>query len=230
MKRIGILGGMSWESTREYYRILNELAAEKLGGLHSAECLIASVDFAPLAEWMHNDEWGRVEELLVTRAQSLEAGGAELLLVATNTMHLLADQIQAAVSIPLLHIADAAGAECRRLGTETVALLGTRFTMEKEFYRGRLLECFGLRVLTPEAEVRRRIDEIIFTEHCRGIFKDESTAELRIVAAELVAGGAEAVVLGCTELPLVLKEGDLPVPVLDTTELHARAAFEMAIA
>lgn len=229
MKQIGILGGMSWESTREYYRILNQTAAERLGGLHSAECLIASVDFAPLAEWMHADRWDLVEEVLVEKARALERAGTELLLIATNTMHLLADRVQAAVSIPLLHIADAAGEECRNLGASTVALLGTKFTMEMGFYAERLSKRFGLEVLTPPAEERLEIDRIIFEEHCRGVFKEESTARLRRYAEALIAEGARAVVLGCTELPLVIKPGDLSVPTLDTTELHAKAAFEAAL-
>jgi amino-acid racemase len=230
MKQIGILGGMSWESTKEYYRILNELAAQRLGGLHSAECLIASVDFAPLAQWMHSGRWDLVGELLTARARALEAGGAELLLIGTNTMHLLAEEIQAAVAIPLLHIADAAGEECLRLRVKTVALLGTKFTMEKGFYADRLAVGFGLSVLTPEPAQRLEIDRIIFDEHCAGHFLPESTARLRSYAEELVAQGAEAVILGCTELPLVLHEGDLPVPVLNTTELHAREAFDRAVA
>ncbi len=229
MKQIGILGGMSWESTKEYYRILNETAAERLGGLHSAECIVASVDFAPLAEWMHEDRWDLVEEVLVEKAHALERAGAELILIATNTMHLLADKVQAAVSIPLVHIADAAGEECRRLGASTTALLGTKFTMEMDFYAERLSERSGLKVLTPPEEARLEIDRIIFEEHCRGVFKKESTAKLTKYAEELIAEGAEAVILGCTELPLVIKPGDLSVPVLDTTELHAKAAFEAAL-
>lgn len=228
MKQIGILGGMSWESTKEYYRILNELAAERLGGLHSAECIIASVDFAPLAAWMHADRWDLVEGVLISKARALEKAGAELVIIATNTMHLLADKIEAAVSIPLIHIADAVGEECRRLDVSKVALMGTKFTMEMGFYAERLSEQYGLTLPTPSETERREIDRIIFEEHCAGIFRGESTARLRRIAEKLVSEGAQAVILGCTELPLVIKPGDLSVPLLDTAELHAQAAFEAA--
>ncbi|WP_319562030.1 aspartate/glutamate racemase family protein [Marispirochaeta sp.] len=229
MKQIGLIGGMSWESTKEYYRILNQLAAKELGGLHSAECIIASVDFGPIAEWMHRDEWEPIRKELISKARSLERAGAELVLIATNTMHLLADDVAAGISVPLLHIADAAGEACVNKGLKRVALMGTKFTMEMGFYTEKLKNTYGLKVVIPENEDRKKIDGIIFNELCAGIFTESSREYLIRTAGRLIEQGAEGVILGCTELPLMVKASDLPVPVLDTMELHAEKAFYTAL-
>jgi aspartate racemase len=229
MKQIGLIGGMSWESTKEYYRILNQLAAQEFGGLHSAECIIASVDFAPLAQWMHRDEWDPIREHLIGKARALELAGAELVLIATNTMHLLAEDIAASIAVPLVHIADAAGEACVARKLKKLALMGTQFTMEMGFYTEKLEKRYGLEVLTPEKEGRKKIDAIIFSELCTGIFEDSSRDFLIDEARKLIDRGAEGVILGCTELPLVVQDSDLPVPVLDTMELHAGMAFNLAV-
>ncbi len=229
MKKIGILGGMSWESTQEYYRILNTLTAEVFGGLHSAPCLISSVDFAPLAELMHDNNWDGVKEILLPEAKNLAGAGAQLLIIGTNTIHYIAEEIQAAAGIQLIHIADAVGEECGRRGIRKAALLGTMFTMELDFYSQRLLDRYGIETAVPVSEDREKLDGIIFRELCRGEFKESSTVEVKKMAENLAGQGCEGVILGCTELPLIVKEGDLSMSVLDTMELHARAVFRKAV-
>jgi aspartate racemase len=230
LKTIGLLGGMSWESSIEYYRLLNELVCERLGGLHSARCVMTSVDFAPLSARMHEGRWDEIAATLVNDARSLERAGAELLLLCTNTMHKVADAIEAAVAIPFLHIVDPTGEAIAARGLRTVGLLGTRFTMEEPFYAGRLSERFGLTVLVPEADDRELVHRVVFEELCLGQVKASSRKSYAEVIGRLVARGVEAVILGCTEIGLLVTQEDSPVPLFDTTRLHAAAAVEWALA
>lgn len=229
MKTIGLIGGMSWESTAEYYRILNERTRERLGGLHSARCVLYSVDFAEIERLQVQGRWAEAGEVLADAARSLEAAGAELLLICTNTMHKVADSVEAAVSVPLLHLADTTAAAVRAAGLSRVGLLGTAFTMEQEFYRGRLA-AGGLDVLVPDPEGRALVHRVIYEELCLGIVRDESRAAYRRVVEDLVARGAEGVVLGCTEIELLIGPEDSPVPVFPTARLHAEAAVDAALA
>lgn len=224
MRAIGILGGMSWESTAEYYRILNEEIARRAGGLSSARLYLASVDFSGYAARMREGRWDEIREALVGEALALKRAGAEAILVATNTMHRFAPEIEGATGLPLLHIADAAGAAARGRGAGLVGLLGTRYTMEGGFYAGRLRERFSIETIVPPAKERAEVDAIIFDELCRGVFGAASRARLLKIARGLEERGAEGIVLGCTELPLAMDDGDLGVPYFDTTRLHALAA------
>ncbi|MGI5526579.1 aspartate/glutamate racemase family protein [Streptomyces syringium] len=228
MRTIGLIGGMSWESTAEYYRILNERTRERLGGLHSARCVLHSVDFAEIEQLQVQGRWAEAGELLAAAARSLEAAGADLLLICTNTMHKVADSVEAAVSIPLLHLADATAAAVRAAGLRRVGLLGTAFTMEQDFYRGRLA-AGGLDVRVPDAEGRALVHRVIYEELCLGIVRDASRAAYRRVVEDLVAEGAEGVILGCTEIELLIGPEDSPVPVFPTARLHAEAAVDAAL-
>ena len=228
-KVIGLLGGMSWESSALYYRLVNEAVRERLGGLHSARCLLASVDFAEIERLQVAGDWDTAGAVLADEARLLEAGGADLLVLCTNTMHRVADQVQAAVEIPLLHIADATAAAVRDAGLTTVGLLGTAFTMEQAFYRDRL-GASGLAVLVPEAGERAEVHRIIYEELCRGVVLDQSRDAYREVISSLVAAGAEGIVLGCTEIELLVSVDDSPVPLFPTTRIHAEAAVEAALA
>lgn len=229
MKTIGLLGGMSWESTREYYRLINEDIRERLGGLHSAEILMASVDFGPLSQAMDSGDWNYIRTVLLDRTKRLNSAGADLLLICTNTMHRFADDI-AAAAIParLIHIGECAAAEARRLGYRKVALMGTRFTMEGKFYAEKL-EAAGLEVMLPVKKDREWINNLIFDDLCAGIFEDVSRRKMAAITDRLKEDGAEAVVLGCTELPLILSPEESPLPLLDTMALHARAAVDAAL-
>ncbi|MEU1895817.1 aspartate/glutamate racemase family protein [Streptomyces pristinaespiralis] len=229
MRTIGLIGGMSWESSAEYYRLLNELVRDRLGGLHSARCVLHSVDFAEIEQLQTAGEWERAGEILASAARGLEAAGADLLLICTNTMHKVAGQVEAAVRVPLLHLADATAEAVKARGLTRVGLLGTAFTMEQDFYRARLAR-HGLEVLTPDAEGRALVHRVIYDELCLGVVRDESRARYQDVIGELVAAGAEGVVLGCTEIELLIGPDDSPVPVFPTTRLHARAAVEAALA
>ncbi|GGV23692.1 aspartate racemase [Kitasatospora herbaricolor] len=229
MKTIGLLGGMSWESTAEYYRLLNVLTRERLGGLHSAKCVLHSVDFAEIEALQSAGQWERAGEVLAEAARSLEAAGADLLLICTNTMHKVAGQVAAAVSVPLLHLADTTAAAVLAAGLGKVGLLGTAFTMEQEFYRDRLAS-HGLDVLVPGATGRAEVHRVIYQELCLGIVREESRDAYRAVIADLVAAGAEGIVLGCTEIELLIGPEHSPVPVFATTSLHARAAVDAALA
>ncbi|MFE7638947.1 aspartate/glutamate racemase family protein [Kitasatospora sp. NPDC057518] len=229
MKTIGLIGGMSWESTAEYYRLLNRLTRERLGGLHSARLVLYSVDFAQIERLQTAGRWEEAGEVLADAARSLEAAGADLLLICTNTMHKVADQVAAAVSVPLLHLADTTAAAVRAAGLRRVGLLGTAFTMEQDFYRGRLA-AGGLDVLVPQADSRALVHRVIYEELCVGLVREESRAAYRRVIGELVAGGAEGIVLGCTEIELLVRPEDSPVPVFPTTRLHAEAAVDAALA
>ncbi|WP_031078935.1 aspartate/glutamate racemase family protein [Streptomyces sp. NRRL WC-3742] len=228
MRTIGLIGGMSWESTAEYYRLVNELTRERLGGLHSARCVLYSVDFAEIEQLQVQDRWAEAGEILAAAARALEAAGADLVLICTNTMHKVADRVEAAISVPLLHLADATAQAVRASGLRRVGLLGTAFTMEQDFYRGRL-EAGGLDVLVPDAEGRAIVHRVIYEELCLGIVREESRAAYREVIADLVVGGAEGVILGCTEIELLIGSEDSPVPVFPTARLHAAAAVRAAL-
>jgi len=228
MKRIGLLGGMSWESTALYYRLLNEGVASRLGGLHSADCVVVSVDFASIARLQAEGRWEEAGDVLAHEACALRAAGAELLLLCTNTMHKVAAQIQDAVDIPLLHITDVTAAAAHREGLTRLGLLATGFTMEQTLYRDRL-ESHGLQVMVPDALGRGLVHSVIYQELCRGIFTDASRARVRAVVEDLVDQGAEGIILGCTEIELLITENDCPVPVLPTTMLHAAAGLDAAL-
>ena len=226
---IGMLGGMSWESSAQYYRLANELVRERLGGLHSARIVLASVDFADVEALQVAGRWDEAGQLLAEAAKGLEAAGADLLLICTNTMHKVADQVQAAVGIPLLHLGDATAAAVNRAGLATVGLLGTAFTMEQDFYRDRLTS-HGLRVLIPPPADRAQVHRIIYDELCLGVVREESRQAYRDVIVRLVQAGAEGVVLGCTEIELLISDTDSPVPVFPTTRLHVEAAVDASLA
>ena len=228
MKRIGLLGGMSWESTAEYYRLINQLVAERLGGLHSADCLLRSVDFAEIEALQREGLWSEAGERLAREAQQLEAAGAELLVLCTNTMHKVAAEIEIAITIPFVHIADTTAAAVRGDGLNRVGLLATGYTMEQDFYVGRLRDAHGLDVLTPEPDDRRIVHDVIYGELCVGIVDDGSREQYRRIMGELAQRGAQGILLGCTEIDLLVEAGDAPVPVFDTTRLHAERAVELA--
>ncbi|HEY8529952.1 MAG TPA: aspartate/glutamate racemase family protein [Paenibacillaceae bacterium] len=229
MKTIGLLGGMSWQSTVVYYRIINEAAAGRLGGLHSARMVLYSVDFAEIAELQRRDDREAAGAVLARGAQALERAGAELLLIGANTMHIAADAVQRAVRIPLLHVADAAAEAVRRAGVGRIGLLGTRFTMEKDFLKRRLTR-HGLEVTVPGEEDRAAVHRIIFEELCLGIVSEDSRRRLTDIMERLIRAGAEGIVLGCTELSLIIRPEAMPYPVFDTTRIHAESAVEAALA
>jgi len=228
MLRLGLLGGMSWESSALYYRLANELVAERLGGLHSAECLLYSVDFGPVEQMQAEGRWDDAGRLLAAAARSLELAGADLLLLCTNTMHKVADAIEAEVTIPLLHIADAIAGAARRAGLRRVGLLGTAYTMEQGFLRDRLAAA-GLTVLVPGAGDRAAVHRVIFDELCRGVMRDESRQEFRRIIERLAESGAEGIALACTEIELLIGPGDIPVPLLPGTRLHVEAAVSRSL-
>ncbi|HHQ4515861.1 aspartate/glutamate racemase family protein [Aeromonas veronii] len=230
MKCIGLLGGMSWESTVSYYQAFNRGVRTQLGGLHSARVLLNSVDFAAIERLQHAGDWPATARLLAAEARKLQDGGADFLLIGTNTMHKVAPEIEAAIDIPLLHIADATATKLRADGITRVGLLGTRFTMEQDFYKGRLQERFGLAVLVPDEAGRERVHRIIYDELCLGEIRESSRAEYLAIIAELAAAGAEAVILGCTEIALLVGDARAAVPLYDTTAIHAEAAVALALA
>lgn len=229
MKTLGVIGGMSWESSLEYYRILNQATHRALGGLHSCPVILYSVDFAEIETWQHQGDWQRLADRMITAAQSLERAGAAGLIIATNTMHKLAPAVQAAVAIPLLHIADATADRIQAQGLQTVALLGTRFTMEEDFYRGRLTQRHGLQVRVPDARDRATVHRIIYDELCQGVINPASRSAYRTIMAKLVAAGATGIILGCTEIELLVQPEDTPVPLFPTTRIHAEAAVRWAL-
>ncbi|MGD8330406.1 MAG: aspartate/glutamate racemase family protein [Acidobacteriota bacterium] len=229
MKTLGLIGGMSWESTVPYYRRINELVGERLGGLHSAPIVMVSVDFQPIEELQHAGRWEETGDILAGAARTLEGAGAEVLVLCTNTMHKVAGAIEAAVQIPLLHIADATAAAVEEQNIDSVGLLGTRFTMEQDFYRDRL-EAQGIDVIVPDAEGRELVHRVIYGELCRGKIVDASRDAYVEVIESLVRAGARGIVLGCTEIGLLVSAVDSPVPVFDTTEIHATAAVDLALA
>ncbi|MER8432024.1 aspartate/glutamate racemase family protein [Mesorhizobium caraganae] len=230
MKTLGLLGGMSWESTGIYYRLLNEIVRERLGGLHSAKLLLHSFDFAEIAERQHHGDWDGAGVLLADAARKLEAGGAEGLLICTNTMHKLARQVQAAVSIPLIHIADATAVAVKGAGVRRPALLATRFTMEQDFYKGRLADKYGLEPMVPDQAGRDMVHRVIYDELCQGIVSAPSKAAYldevtRLRRDEKIDG----VIMGCTEITMLIGQGDFDIPVFDTTRIHAEAAVNFAL-
>lgn len=229
-KTIGMLGGMSWESTETYYRLLNEGVKQALGGLHSAKILMHSFDFAEIEALQMAGEWDQAGELLAEAALSIEKAGADLMLICTNTMHKLAPQVENAIEIPLVHIADATADVIKTRGYRKVALLGTRFTMEQDFYKGRLTDKFGIDVIVPDDAGRTTVHDIIYEELCLGEIKDTSRTAYQRIIDQLKGGGAEAVILGCTEIGLLIGEGDTDLPILDTTQIHAAAAVTFATA
>jgi aspartate racemase len=228
MKTIGLLGGMSWESSIEYYRLINEAARAELGGLHSARSLMYSVDFAEIETLQHAGQWDEAADFMVDAARRVEKGGADFLLICTNTMHRMADAVQAQIDIPLLHIADATAVAIQEEQIERVGLLGTRFTMEEDFYKGRLA-ARGLDVLIPPVEAREQVHQIIYNELVVGEIKTRSQAIYIAVMDNLRAAGAEGIILGCTEIGLLVGEADAPIPVFDTTQIHAQTAVAYAL-
>lgn len=229
MKTIGLLGGMSWESTRSYYTALNEGVKETLGGLHSAKIVLVSVDFDDIETRQHAGDWSGTADILCHAAQSVQAGGADFLLICTNTMHKVAEDIEASVSIPLLHIADATADVLVADNVRRVGLLGTRFTMEQSFYKGRLEEKFGIEVLVPQQADRDVVHRIIYEELCLGKIKERSKREYLTIIDQLHGQGAEAVILGCTEIALLVQQRDTPIPLYDTTHIHSQKALEYAL-
>lgn len=229
MRTLGLLGGMSWQSTLPYYRYVNERVREKLGGLHSAKLVLYSVDFAEIERLQHIGDWATAGRVLADAAQALERAGAEALVLCTNTMHCVLDAIEPAIGIPVLHIADATARRIRAAGIEKVGLLATRFTMEQDFYRGRL-ERNGLAVLVPDADERVEIHRIIYDELCLGAIRESSAATYRKIMANLVARGVEGLILGCTEVGLLVGAEDTTVPVFDTARIHAEDAVDWALA
>ncbi len=230
MKTLGLIGGMSWESSAQYYRLINEEVRRRLGGAHSAQLLLWSVDFAGIKQLQHEGDWDTLGDHMVDGARRLQAGGADLLLICTNTMHKLTDRIEAACTLPLLHIADPTAQAIVQAGARKVGLLGTAFTMEQDFYRGRLQDRFGLEVLVPEADDRRSVHDIIYQELIAGVVSEHSRQVYAGVIARLGARGAVAIILGCTEIMLLVRPEDSAVPLFDTTALHARAAVDTALA
>ena len=230
MKTIGLIGGMSWESTLPYYRNINELVKLRRGGLHSARMILYSVDFHDIETLQHAGKWDEAGEMLAAAARSLQAAGADFLVLCTNTMHKVAPAIEAAVSIPLLHIADPTAAEVKRAGIGTVGLLGTRFTMEQDFYRGRLEAMHDIGVLVPEQDDRDLVHRVIYDELCLGLVSDASRTAYRELIERLVQRGAEGIILGCTEIAMLVSQSDSPVPVFDTTSIHAASAVDFALA
>lgn len=228
-KVIGLIGGLSWESSAEYYRLINEAVRARLGGVASARCLMWSFDFAEVEALQAAGDWDAATALMVDAASRLERGGADVLLICSNTMHRMADEVAGAVSVPLLHIADPTAARIKATGLTRVGLLGTAFTMEQDFYKGRLATRHGLDVLVPEAEDRATVHRIIYEELVQGRIEAASREAYRAVIARLVARGAEAVILGCTEIMLLVKPEDSTVPLFDTTALHAEAAVAFAL-
>ena len=229
MKTIGLLGGMSWESTVGYYRAINEGVKNKLGELHSAKIAMFSVDFAPIEALQHNDDWAGAADILADAARKVELAGADFLLICTNTMHKVAPQIENAVDIPLLHIADATAEVIIQNGIKTVGLLGTKFTMEQDFYKGRLTDNYGLKVVVPEADDRKIIHDVIYQELCLGQTHTKSKKEYLRIIKQLAIDGAEAVILGCTEIGMLLNQSDTDIKLVDTTAIHAQKAVEMSI-
>jgi aspartate racemase len=227
-RTIGIIGGMSWESTQTYYQLINQGIKRELGGLHSADILLHSLDFAPIAELQAENDWEAMADVLVESGLRLKAAGAQGILIATNTMHKVADEVQTATGLPLIHIADATAAAIKAAGISKIALLGTNFTMTQDFYKQRLVDA-GLTVMVPEESERNEVHRIIYKELCQGQFTDESRRRYVAIIAQLAEQGAEGVILGCTEIGLLIQQADSPIPVFDTTRIHAEAAVEFLL-
>lgn len=229
MKTIGMIGGMSWESTTSYYKAINEGVRDALGGLHSAKICMYSVDFAPIEKLQHDGDWEGTATILKDAARSVEAGGADFLLICTNTMHKVAPQIEESISIPVLHIADATAEKLQEDTVKRVGLLGTRFTMEEDFYKGRLTDKFNIEVVIPDEDEREIVHNVIYSELCLGTVSDQSRQKYLDIIESLHKRGAEAVILGCTEIALLVQQEHTSVPLYDTTEIHAASAVNLAI-
>lgn len=229
MKTIGMIGGMSWESSLDYYRLMNEGIRTRLGGLHSAKTLMYSVDFEDIEILQHAQDWEKLTAVMVEIAKNLERAGAKLMMICTNTMHKMADEVEASIDIPLIHIADAAAEEIKRRGLKTVGLLGTRFTMEQDFYKGRLKSKHDIDVIIPSDDDMEIVHRVIYGELCLGKLRVESRNKFLDIINRLASKGAEGIVLGCTEIPLLIKQEDTVIPVFNTTQLHAAAAVSAAL-
>ena len=229
MKTIGLIGGMSWESTLSYYKGINEGVKKSLGGLHSAKVALYSVDFAEIEQLQHQGEWDKTAEILSAAARAVEAGGADFFLICTNTMHKVAEAVEKSVAIPLVHIADATGELLVKDGIKRVGLLGTRFTMEQAFYKNRLSDKFGIDVVIPDEAEREIVHQVIYTELCLGQINNASCNQYLKIISSLHNQGAEAVILGCTEITLLVQQTQTAIPLYDTTEIHARKAVKLAI-
>ena len=229
MKTIGLIGGMSWESSLEYYKIVNETVKEKLGGLHSCKCLMYSVDFGVIEALQHQNKWDELTKLMIEAAQNLKHGGADFIVICTNTMHKMAPEIETATGLNVLHIADVTGAAISKDQIQKVGLLGTRFTMEGDFYKKRLKDNYDIEVIIPEDADRQIIHDIIYNELCLGLIKDDSRQKYINIINKLCANGAEGIILGCTEIPLLIKQSDVLIPVYDTTKIHAESAVDFAL-
>lgn len=229
MKTIGLIGGMSWESSLEYYRIINEQVKAKLGGLHSAKSLMYSLDFDQIEKLQHQGKWDELTSILIKAAQDLEKGGADFVLICTNTMHKMAEDVQDNINIPLLHLVDTTADKIKQNRLKKVGLLGTNFTMEEDFYKGRLMNKYGLDVIIPNEKDRKIIHQVIYQELCLGDIKKSSKDRYIEIINKLIESGAEAVILGCTEIPLLIQQEDVKVPLYDTTTIHAEAAVEYSL-
>lgn len=229
LKTIGLLGGMSWESSSEYYRIINQTVNRKLGGHHSAKSVMYSVDFEEIKKLQHNDRWEEATELMIKGAQYIEKGGADFLIICTNTMHKMASEIQQHISIPILHIADATAMKIKDQGISRIGLLGTKFTMEEDFYKGRLIANYNLEVNIPGKEERQVVHDIIYKELCLGKIEADSKSAYQKIINGLINDGIEGVILGCTEISLLINQNDISIPIFDTTEIHAQAAVDYAL-
>ncbi|QFT09589.1 aspartate/glutamate racemase family protein [Vibrio sp. THAF190c] len=229
MKTIGLLGGMSWESTASYYKALNEGVKSRLGGLNSAKVVLFSVNFDEIEKLQHQGKWDETAVLLSDAAESVEKAGADFLMICTNTMHKVVSEIESRISIPVLHIADATASVLQTDGIEKVGLLGTRFTMEQDFYKGRLTDKFGMDVVVPNSEDQESVHTIIYDELCKGVIKESSKQQYLKIIDKLYAEGAQAVILGCTEIALLVSQQDTQVPLYDTTEIHAKQGVEYAL-
>jgi aspartate racemase len=230
MKTIGMIGGMSWESSGEYYRIINEMVKAKLGGLHSAKSVMYSVDFSEIEALQHQGNWHKATQVMIEAAQHVEAGGADFVVICTNTMHKMADDVQQNIGIPLLHIADATAEVIKARGLHKIGLLGTKFTMEEDFYRGRLVEKHGLDIIIPQADDRAIVHRVIYEELVLGHINPASRVQYRRIIETLIEAGAQGIILGCTEIGLLVKDEDSRAPLFDTTRIHAIKAVEYALA
>ncbi|MFC2157279.1 aspartate/glutamate racemase family protein [Acidobacteriota bacterium] len=229
MKVIGLIGGMSWESSLEYYRLINQGIKSRLGGLHSARSLMYSVDFEEIEILQHRGQWNEATEIMVDAALRIERGGADCVVICTNTMHRMADEVKTNVGIPLLHIADATAEKIKSAGLGTIGLLGTKFTMEQDFYKGRLSDLHNITVITPSEIERNVIHDVIYGELCLGDIKEGSRSRFIKIIEGLMSKGAEGIVLGCTEIPLLVRAEDAPIPLFDTTRIHADYAVDFAL-
>ena len=229
MKTIGLIGGMSWESSSMYYTIINKTMKERLGGLHSAKCILYSVNFEEIASLQHQGAWEKLTKLMINFAQQLQRAGADFVVICTNTMHKMAPEIQDNINIPLLHIADATGEMITEQGLRKPGLLGTKFTMEEDFYKKRLQQKYSIDVLIPSSADREIIDDVIYNELCMGILKQSSRDKFKEIIKNLVSIGADGMILGCTEIPLLISQKDVEVPLFDTTTIHSKAAVDFAL-